>query len=192
MGHSIELAHASDAAEILSIYTPFIQNTTITFEYEVPSIDQFAKRITSITEKFPYLIYKIDGSIVGYAYATTFRTRAAFMWDVETSVYIKEEFQHTGVAHKLYTALFSILKKLGYYNAYAYISIPNTKSVRFHEKHGFIATGEYTNTGYKLGQWCSLLCMTKVLTPITQGSTPVPYLTIKQLDELSLADSLTL
>lgn len=192
MKHEITFASSTDAKELLAIYAPYVKNTTVTFEYDVPSVEEFAHRIETISEKYPYLVYKIDGKIAGYAYASTFKTRAAFMWDVETSIYLSEEFHSKNIAHKLYEAMFALLKEQGFYNCYAYISVPNPKSTRFHEKFGFTEIATYPNTGYKLNEWCSLSCMQKSLKEIHTQVAPAPYKTIHELSPAFVASILSL
>ncbi len=159
MKANMTLATEHDAKEILDIYAPYIKNTAITFEYEVPSLEEFKNRINTISAKYPYLVYRVDSTIVGYAYASTFKTRAAFSWDVETSIYLHPDYHHKGVAAKLYTALIELLKLQGYCHLYSYIAVPNEASVRFHQKFGFKECALYPNTGYKLGSWRDLSCM---------------------------------
>ena len=190
MRHTITFGKQSDAKELLAIYSPYVEETTISFEYVSPSLVEFEHRISTITNTYPYLVYRIGEEIVGYAYASSFKTRAAFMWDVETSVYIKPEYHQSGVARKLYTILISLLKKQGFYHVYAYICIPNNKSVRFHEKFGFAHGATYKNTGYKLGQWCDLLCMEKHLQEITPTTTPTPPISIHELERSFITDTI--
>ena len=159
MNHCMTLATEEDAKEILSIYTPYVQNTAISYEYDVPTVEEFQNRIRKIQTKYPYLVYRVDSKIVGYAYAYAFKARAAFSWDAETSIYIHPEYHQKGVAKKLYEALIELLKLQGYYHIYAYISYPNDPSVRFHEKFGFSICAKYEKTGYKLGAWRDLICM---------------------------------
>jgi L-amino acid N-acyltransferase YncA len=149
----IRLANPSDANAILDIYAPYILNTSLTFETEVPTIEGFAKRINSYMENYPWLVCEIDGLIAGYAYATRHRERAAYQWCTESSVYMHNEFLHRGIGRALYSALFEILKHQGFRNVYAVINLPNIKSVAFHEKCGFSWFADYKNVGYKLGQW---------------------------------------
>lgn len=159
MNHTMSLATEADAKEILNIYAPYITDTVITYEYEVPSIEEFQIRIENITQQFPYIVYRIGSQIVGYAYASSFKTRAAFSWDVETSIYLHSDYKHAGIGSKLYRALMALLKEQGYYHLYAYITYPNEPSIRFHEKFGFTRCAMYKKTGYKLGAWQDLVCM---------------------------------
>lgn len=153
MNHVIRLATATDSGEILNIYKPFIENTPITFEITVPSVTEFSYRIESIIHQYPYLVYEIDNTVVGYAYASRHRKREAYCYDVDVSLYVLHEYHGSGVAHKLYGCLFKLLDELGYINAYASITVPNEKSIKFHQKFGFTAIGTHHKTGYKLGQW---------------------------------------
>ncbi len=149
----IRVAKPSDAASILEIYTPYILNTAITFETEIPSLENIEHRIITYQESWPWLTYEVDGTIAGYAYATKHRERAAYQWCVESSVYVSDNFQQKGIAQALYTALFEILKYQGCRNVYAGITLPNDKSTSFHKKFGFSKIAEYKNIGYKLGLW---------------------------------------
>ena len=150
---SIRLVTPADAESILDIYSPYIANTSFTFETEAPSIDEFAERIKNNLINWPWLVCEVDRKIAGYAYATRHRERTAYQWCVESSVYIHDDFQKKGVARALYTALFEILKKQGFRNVYAVINLPNDKSVAFHESCGFEYFATYEKIGYKLGKW---------------------------------------
>ena len=149
----IRLAQTSDAAAILKIYEPFITDSAITFETEIPSLSSFAQRIQTYLETWPWLVYEVDGMVAGYVYAARHRERAAYQWCVESSVYVHHDFQKRGIAKTLYDVLFKILKHQGFINVYAGITWPNEKSVAFHESYGFQKLGEYKNIGYKLGKW---------------------------------------
>lgn len=149
----IRTAQPTDANSILAIYAPYITDTSFTFESEVPSEDAFAERIKNYLNNWPWLVYETDGKIAGYAYGSKYRERLGYQWCVECSVYINDDFQRRGIAQKLYTALFEILKRQGYRNVYAVINLPNDKSVRLHESCGFKWFANYENVGYKLGKW---------------------------------------
>ena len=98
----IRTAQISDAEELLAIYKPYIENTAITFEYDVPSIEEFANRIKTTLKKYPYIVAELNGKIVGYAYAGVFKGRKAYDWSVETSIYIRLENHEKGIVRKLY------------------------------------------------------------------------------------------
>lgn len=150
---TIRLATASDAQDILRIYAPYIENTSLTFETTVPSTEEFAQRITRYLENWPWVVCEADGKIAGYAYASQYRERMGYQWSVECSVYIDDNFQKAGLGRALYTTLFAILQKQGFNNVYAVINLPNEKSVAFHESLGFSYLATYEKVGYKLGQW---------------------------------------
>lgn len=149
----IRLANGQDAAGILKIYSPFIINSGITQETEIPPLESFQQRIEATLESRPWLVYEIENEIAGYAYAGSHRERKGYQWCVEPSVYVNEKYYRYSVAKVLYTVLFEILKLQGYVNAYAVITLPNEKSVAFHEKFGFRYLTTYQKIGYKLGQW---------------------------------------
>ncbi|HET6995214.1 MAG TPA: GNAT family N-acetyltransferase [Chitinophagaceae bacterium] len=149
----IRLAKPNDARGMLEIYAPYVSNTSLTFESEVPSQKEFSERISSYLDNWPWLVCEIDGRIAGYAYGSKYRERVGYQWCVECSVYIHDEFMRKGIAMKLYTKLFKLLKKQGYRNVYAVINLPNDKSVRLHEACGFKWFASYENVGYKLGKW---------------------------------------
>lgn len=149
----IRIAIKDDAAAMLNIYAPFILNSGITQETEVPSVEEFQQRIIKTIEQRPWLVCELGGQVAGYAYAAKHRDRKGYQWCVESSVYIGEKFFRYGIANALYTALFDILKIQGYVNCYAVITLPNDKSTSFHEKFGFRYFTTFKNIGYKLGQW---------------------------------------
>jgi len=149
----IRVATKEDAAGMLDIYTPFILNSGVTQETDVPSVEDFQQRIISNLAERPWLVCEIDHEIAGYAYAGKHRDRKGYQWCTEPSVYISEKHFGVGVAHALYTALFDILKIQGYVNAYAVITLPNDRSIAFHKKFGFAYLTTYEKIGYKLGQW---------------------------------------
>ena len=151
--NKIRSALSSDASSILDIYAPYIANTAVSFETEVPSVEDFTQRIVGNQESCPWLVYESYGLIAGYAYASKHRDRAAYQWSLESSVYVNEGFRQQGIATKLYQTLFQILKYQGCRNLYAGITLPNEKSVNFHQKMGFNKIADYKNIGYKFNRW---------------------------------------
>lgn len=149
----IRIATRDDAAGMLDIYAPFILNSGITQETDVPSVNDFQNRIESTLIQRPWLVCEMNGEIAGYAYAGKHRDRRGYQWCVESSLYVSEKYFGSGVAHALYSALFEILKLQGFVNAYAVITLPNDRSTAFHEKFGFYYFTTYKKIGYKLGQW---------------------------------------
>lgn len=153
MAGNIRVATKVDAAGMLEIYAPFILNSGITQETEVPSVEDFQQRIISNLEERPWLVCEMNNEIAGYAYAGKHRDRKGYQWCTETSVYISNKYYGFRIAKALYIALFDILKLQGYVNAYAAITLPNDRSVAFHKKFGFEYLTTYKKIGYKLGQW---------------------------------------
>lgn len=176
----IRVAEKKDAAAILNIYAPYIKDTAITFEYEVPSAEEFAGRIEAVTRTFPWLICEIDGQTAGYAYASLFRPRAAFQWDAEMSVYLSPDFHRMGIASALYACMENVLHEQGYLNLYALITHPNPVSEGFHADRGYRSLGIYQRTGYKFGKWHDLIVMEKQLAPLP--SSPQPCRTFHEID----------
>ncbi|HEX6914306.1 MAG TPA: GNAT family N-acetyltransferase [Chitinophagaceae bacterium] len=154
-----------DAASVLAIYQPYVEHTAATFETEVPSLKDFEARILHYSASYPWLVAVQSNEIVGYAYASRHRERAAYQWCVESSVYVNEANHGSGIAGALYNELFGGLRQLGYINVYAGITLPNPKSYAFHSKMGFEPVGVYRNIGYKLGRWHDVAWLTKTLNP---------------------------
>ncbi|HET7118506.1 MAG TPA: GNAT family N-acetyltransferase [Hanamia sp.] len=150
---SIRLISENDAGEVLEVYKPYVLNTIITFEYEVPAIDEFLQRIKANITDYPWLVCQHGNKIIGYAYAGLHRYRTAYQWSCESSVYLLPEFHRKGIASILYETLFSLLRIQGYINVYAGISLPNEKSVGFHQSYGFKKVGIYKKIGYKFDKW---------------------------------------
>ena len=144
---------ARDAQRILALYAPYIEKTAITFEIEVPSQESFARRVEEIAAQFPYLLLEIDGELIGYAYAHRQAERAAFAWNAELSIYLKEGFTGRGLGMPLYRLLEELLEMQGYVNFYGVITASNTGSVAMHAKMGYKIVGLHERTGWKFGGW---------------------------------------
>lgn len=164
----IRSATMQDTRELLDIYAPYIKNTAITFEYEVPSEQEFAERIRKIQRKFPYLVAERNGEILGYVYASAFHERAACAWAVETSIYVNQEKKGMGIGRKLYGVLEDALEKQGILNLNACIAYPDVEdeyltmdSIHFHEHLGYRMVGGFHQCGHKFGRWYNLAWMEK-------------------------------
>ena len=152
----IRPATPEDAGAILDIYAKYVSDTTVSFEVEVPTIEDFQQRMEQIQEQFPWLVCEIDGVVAGYAYASKHAQRAAYRWSADLSVYVDEKYHRRHIAAALYAAILSMLREQGYYTVYAGVSTPNPKSEAFHTALGFEVVGVYPKVGYKLGKWCTL------------------------------------
>lgn len=159
----IRLAKPSDARSLLDIYAPYVENTAITFEYEVPTIEDFAIRIEKTLEKYPYLVAEEDGVVLGYAYASTYYARAAYDWAVELSVYVSQDARGKGVGSKLYDALEDLLDQMGYVHFLACISLPNEASLALHRKRGYQQVAHFPKIGYKFNRWNDIVWLQKSL-----------------------------
>ena len=149
----IRPARANDAEAVSIIYAPAVEDSIISFELAAPTAKEVERRITETLRRWPWLVYEKDGAIVGYAYAGEHRSRQAYQWSVDVSVYVREDFRRKGVARALYENLFALLRKQGFYNAYAGIALPNDGSVGLHESLGFTKVGVYRSVGHKMGAW---------------------------------------
>ena len=149
----IRLVRPSDAQQIRDIYAPIVRETPISFEYDVPEIDEIASRINKTLQQYPWLVCEIEGQIAGYAYASSFRTRTAYQWTNEVTAYIHPDYHRRGIGRALYTSLFAILQAQGYFNTVSVIALPNDASVGLHESMGFQKIGVFINMGYKLERW---------------------------------------
>lgn len=153
MSARVRLAESGDAADIVSIYGPYCDSTTVSFEVVAPTVDQMRERISSITANYPWLAAEIDGKVVGYVYASRHHERAAYRWSVDVAVYIAPGQQRSGLGRVLYEALFTILRAQGFFKAFAGITLPNPASVGLHEALGFCPAGVLRGVGHKLGRW---------------------------------------
>lgn len=167
---TIRCANPQDAEALVIIYAPYVEKTAITYEYEVPTVENFRKRIENTLEKYPYLVAEREGEILGYAYTGTYIGRAAADWAVETSIYIKEGQVKSGVGRMLYQAIEEITKAQNILNLNAAIASSEeddehlTKnSIQFHEHMGYQLVGEFHKCGYKFGKWYNLTWMEKWL-----------------------------
>lgn len=152
----IRLATRADVPAILNIYAPYIRQTAITFEYDVPEIADFEARFDSITARYPWIVWEENGRILGYAYADTAFVRKAFSWDADLSIYMDMCARGKGVGGRLYGCLEEMLKNRGYHNLYALVTGENQASARFHERRGYRLEGTLKKTGWKLGRWHDL------------------------------------
>lgn len=158
---AIRIASIDDAKSILEIYAPYIEKTNITFEYDVPSVEEMRQRIEKTLKDYPYLVALKDHQIVGYAYASRYASRKAYDWDCELSIYVADNIHQQGVGKELYEALLSLLKIMNIQNVYACITHPNIKSENFHKKFGFETVGIFHRCGYKFDTWHDIVWMEK-------------------------------
>ena len=163
---SIRFATKDDLSAMLAIYRPYVEKTTYSFEYEVPSMADFARRFSDHVAQFPWLVWEEEGQVLGYAYAGAPWERSAYRWCAEVSIYLHESIHGRGTGKQLYARLEEILKAQGYRVAYALITTENTGSVRFHERLGYTYHSTFENCGYKMGRWLGVIWLQKWLNPL--------------------------
>ncbi|EGY79933.1 GNAT family N-acetyltransferase [Peptoniphilus indolicus] len=167
---NIRRVNLDDTKDLLAIYSPYVIDTSISFEYEPPTEAEFRDRIESISTKYPYIVAEVDGEIVGYAYANVFKSRAAYDKSVETSIYLRKGNRRNGIGRKLYDKLEELLIEQGIVNMCACITTADEKdsksdgaSIEFHKKMGFEFVGEFKHIGYKFGKWYGVVWAQKTI-----------------------------
>lgn len=171
---TIRIAKIEDADKLLKIYSYYVTNTAISFEWNVPSLQDFSERIANTLKKYPYIVAEINQNnqkkIIGYAYAGAFKTRAAYDWSVETSIYVDKEFRHCGVGKLLLERLEQLLQKQNFLNVNACIAFTEKEneyltndSYKFHQKMGYTLVGTFHKCGYKFNEWFDMIWMEKII-----------------------------
>ena len=170
---------AADAEALAAIYAPYVEETAVSFEYTAPGAEEFRARIARISERYPYLLAEEAGEILGYAYAGPFRSREAYRWTVEMSVYVRRDARRKGVGRALYEALERRFRAQNIRTMVACVAFTEEPdryltrdSVAFHEKMGYRAAGRLRQCGCKFGRWYDILWMEKAVGP--HGPDPAP------------------
>lgn len=179
----IRFVKTSDASSLLEIYSQYI-DTNITFEYALPTLFEFEKRIENISDSYPYLVYEEDDNenkeIIGYAYAHRYLEREAYQWDAELSVYLDKNNLYKGFGKKLCLCLIEILKFQGVKTIYSLITSPNIKSEKLHSSLGFTKIGTYHKTGYKNQKWHDVSIFEKSISEYSIN--PASIIPVKEID----------
>ena len=181
----LRMATVQDAAAILSIYAPYIRQTPITFEYEVPTLAEFSERMQHILQDYPYLVCEEKGKIIGYGYASSYQERAAYQWDADLSIYFAPEATGRGLGRQMLLALVKILKLQGIKNVYSCVTHPNLPSERLHASLGFRAVGRFLKAGYKCGAWYDVIWFEKNISSCTDNPEkfrPIRHLQAEQIE----------
>ncbi len=163
MSYKIRQVQLSDAEAILKVYAPFITDTCISFEYVVPSLEEFSQRIAGISEEYPYIVLEEDGEIVGYAYAHRYLERVAYSWDVEVTIYLAPKAQGKGLGVILYGALEKLLALQNIKNLYSCITGDNVHSIEMHRSMGYELIGTFPKAGFKHDRWLDVVWMAKAI-----------------------------
>jgi len=185
----IRMAGEDDSDDILAIYAPYVENTSITFEVEVPGSAEFLSRLRKIKSKYPYLVAGTGESIIGFAYAAELMERAAYQWNAGLSVYLRDGFSGCGLGTVLYRALIEFLKLQRFQSVYGVVTAPNPGSEKLHRKLGFKQVGRYEKAGYKCGSWHDVLFFEKHIGD--HGDRPEPPRPVSAITDADLADILT-
>ncbi|MFD1613057.1 arsinothricin resistance N-acetyltransferase ArsN1 family B [Sphingomonas tabacisoli] len=170
----IRVADADDAEAIAAIYAPHVTRGVVSFEEAAPDGEEMCARIAKLAGRYPWLVADEDGAVLGYAYACQFRDRSAYRWAVETTVYVADGAQRRGVGQLLYRALIEALRKQGFTQAIAAISLPNDASIKLHELVGFKRAGVYREVGWKQGRWVDVGLWQLQLADPPAGAPPEP------------------
>ena len=186
---SIRVATEADLPQILAIYTPYAENTTVSFEYNAPAMEVFLARFRGITNQFPWLVWEENGTVLGYAYACAPFERAAYSWCAEPSIYLAPEAQGRGIGKQLYETLEEILTRQGYRLSYAIITSENEASLAFHRAMGYKETARFPGCGYKFGRWLGVTWMEKALNVVDMPmNSPIPFPTFVENSRKFLAN----
>lgn len=169
-----------DVTQILTIYAPYVVDSVISFEYEVPNEEDFKQRIRSIAAEYPYFVCEMNGQIIGYAYAHRHMERAAYQWNAEISIYIRQGFTGKGLGKKMCHTLIELLRLQGIRNVFSCVTIPNERSVHLHQSMEFSTEGIFQDAGYKCGKWQTIAWFRKNIAPYTNE--PAPFLPICRID----------
>jgi L-amino acid N-acyltransferase YncA len=173
----VRAAREEDAAAIAEIYRPYVAESYVSFETEPPDAGEIGRRMAGGGDLYPWIAAEDDdGRVVGYAYASPFRPRAAYRFAVETTVYVREGAHGRGIGAALYAPLLATLERQGFTQAIGAISLPNAASVRLHERFGFRHAGTYVQVGWKLGRWHDVGLWQRALAPVSaRPEEPRPY-----------------
>ena len=189
MTYKIRTVQLSDAEAILKVYAPFITDTCISFEYVVPSVEEFTQRIASISVEYPYIVLEEDEEIVGYAYAHRYLERVAYSWDVEVTIYLAPKAQGKGLGVILYTALEKLLALQNIKNLYSCITGDNVHSIEMHRSMGYELIGMFPKAGFKHNRWLDVVWMAKVIGE--KENAPLPLMPFAELDSKLVTDALS-
>ena len=184
----VRLATPTDGAACAAIYAPYVAGTAISFETLPPTADEMAARIARTTERTPWVVVEVDGTVRAYAYGTRHRDRAAYDWTVETTVYVDREFGRRGLGTLAMGAVVEVLRLQGAHLLVAGITLPNPGSVRLHESLGYVPIGEFEAIGWKFGGWHGVAWYALELGP--RDAEPTPLVPLPSLDRSALEAAL--
>jgi phosphinothricin acetyltransferase len=171
----VRVATEADARAIAAIYAPYVLETAISFEEVPPKPKEMAARMASILETYPYLVFDSGERVLGYAYGSQHRSKPAYRWSAETTVYVDRQAHRGGIGRALYAELLDLLTRQGFHSAFAGIVPPNENSVGLHEAMGFNYLGTFAEIGFKFGKLQDLGWWRRTLSPGTPAREPTPF-----------------
>ena len=184
----IRTATTADAPALLDIYAPYVRETAISFEYEVPSLREFEGRVSHTLSRYPWIVAEDEGTVLGYAYASAFHPRKAYQWCAEASIYLAQNERGRGLGAMLYNRLEALLQKQGILLLYACIARPPKKdehltlaSIRFHTRMGFHTVGDFPRCGFKFNRWYDMVWMEKRLAE--PSDPPQPFTPFSEIED---------
>lgn len=184
---NIRMARQEDAAALLDIFTPYVLQTAVAFNYEPPALEEFCATMIDRLRRYPYLVAQQGEELIGYAYASPFKVRAAYDWAVETSIYVKQGQTGNGYGRALHDALERILKAQHILSMYACIAYTDhmddhltNNSSEFHAHMGYTLTAKFPKCGYKFNKWYDMIWMHKEIGPHTDA--PLPVIPVTEVD----------
>lgn len=162
-----------DAPGMQEVLKPYIETTAINFEYECPALNDFQKKIDEQAQRYPCLVLESEGTIIGYAYASEFRTKRAYAWCTESTIYLSKMASGHSLGKLLYQTLLEALMQMGFTRVYGGVTLPNPASCRLHESLGFDICANFEDIGYKFGKWHSIVFYSKQLNTHHSGTPPL-------------------
>ncbi len=175
----IRIANLEDVPAVLEIYRPFVEETAVSFEYVLPTREEFSRRMAEHMKDYPWLIWEEEGKVLGYAYAGRAFERAAYSWNAEISCYLAPEARGRGVGRQLYAQIEDILRRQGLRKVFAVVTSANQASIGFHKALGYEEVACYPKVGFKLGAWYDVIWLVKELLPLGEPeSFPKSWLNI--------------
>lgn len=183
----IRMARPSDAEALLDIFRPYVLETAVAFNYEPPTLEEFRNTLEARLRRYPYLTAETEEGLIGYAYASPFKARAAYDWAVETSIYVKQGHTGQGCGRLLHDRLEALLKAQNILSLYACIAYTDhedvhltNNSMRFHAHMGYELTAKFPKCGYKFDKWYDMIWMHKEIG--SHNGPPSPVIPITELD----------
>lgn len=156
-------ATLGDAESIVNIYNYYVKNTTVTFEEEAVGVSEMRERMREAFEKYAWLVYETEGKVVGYAYSSAWRSRPAYRYSVEVSVYLENGLSGKGIGSALYRELLDRLIRLDLHSVIGGMALPNDACIALHNKYGFGKVAHFKEVGYKFGKWIDVVYYEKIL-----------------------------